>query len=246
MLYLDKIFRETEGIKDQHYCNLQDGERSTPLTVDRPTSTPLHSFPSPPPRGQWQLLATACLSIASKYEEAEEHCPPIVDLLNVTKLANSGLTPLQFRDGESLALHYLHWTLRAVTPLHFIGLHLARCNGVYENDEWQGKKMIDKIPKYINKYTDFFANLTLQEYEFQSFKPSLLASAILMASRVALQITPSWRPELEEITGYKEEEISVCFAAVWRYYEEQFPGHGGGRSKSPKGVEGGAGEGVSI
>jgi hypothetical protein len=42
------------------------------------------------PRSQWQLFATACISVAAKYEEAEEHCPPIPDLLNLTKLSNAG------------------------------------------------------------------------------------------------------------------------------------------------------------
>ena len=55
---------------------------------------------APPPRSQWQLIATACISVASKYEEAEEHCPPIPELLEVTKLYQSGHTPLSFRDGE--------------------------------------------------------------------------------------------------------------------------------------------------
>eukprot|EP00563_Minutocellus_polymorphus_P012585 CAMPEP_0181067562 /NCGR_PEP_ID=MMETSP1070-20121207/25946_1 /TAXON_ID=265543 /ORGANISM="Minutocellus polymorphus, Strain NH13" /LENGTH=170 /DNA_ID=CAMNT_0023148243 /DNA_START=23 /DNA_END=532 /DNA_ORIENTATION=- len=38
-------------------------------------------------RDQWQLLATACITVAAKYEEAEEHCPIIPELLKMTKLA---------------------------------------------------------------------------------------------------------------------------------------------------------------
>jgi hypothetical protein len=189
-----------------------------------------------PERSQWQLLATACLSCAAKYEEAEEHCPNIPELLEVTKLYASGHTPLSFRDGETDVLMRLNWTLRAITPLHVIGYYAA--HGVtFTADKWQGRSLIPKIPKYIHKYTTFFANFTMQEYSFQRFDPSLLAAAIVMASRVAIHIEPRWRDELTSLTGYKEEELEEAFEIIFKYYEEQFPGHGG-RSVSPKSVDG--------
>lgn len=186
------------------------------------------------PRSHWQLMATACLSIAAKYEEAEEHCPPIPDLLRLTKLNAVGHTSLTFREGEVEVLRYLGWKLRAVPPLHVIGYFLAK-GAVFNDDTWQGRALIDKIPKYIKKYADFFCNLTLQEYTFQQYLPTHLAAAILLASRVALQITPQWRPELTLLTGYEESEIKTVFEHVWGYYEEQFPGHGA-RSISPRSV----------
>jgi len=186
------------------------------------------------PRNHWQLLATACLSIAAKYEEAEEHCPPIPDLLRLTKLDVVGHTSLTFREGEVEVLRHLNWKLRAVPPLHVIGYFLSK-GAVFNDDTWQDRTLIDKIPKYIKKYADFFCNLTLQEYTFQQYLPSHLASAILLASRVALQITPRWRPELQALTGYAEVDIDEVFKHVWSYYEEQFPGHGT-RSISPRSV----------
>mmetsp|Transcript_21499 Transcript_21499/g.44819 ORF Transcript_21499/g.44819 Transcript_21499/m.44819 type:complete len:315 (-) Transcript_21499:30-974(-) len=189
---------------------------------------------APPPRSQWQLIATACISVASKYEEAEEHCPPIPELLEVTKLYQSGHTPLSFRDGECEVLGYLNWTLRAVCPLHFVGFFLSK--GVtYEADLWQGRALIPKIPKYVKKYAEFFCNLTLQEYAFQRYSPSHLAAAIVMASRVALNLSPRWRPDLASLTGYEEADLEECYEKVFKYYEEQFPGHGS-RSTSPKNV----------
>lgn len=186
------------------------------------------------PRGQWQLIATACISVAAKYEEAEEHCPPIPDLLRLTKLSNAGHTPLSFREGELVVLRYLNWQLRAVPSIHIIGYFLSK-GATFCDDTWQGRALIEKIPKYVKKYADFFCNLTLQEYSFQQYLPSHLAAAILMASRVALQIEPRWRPELTRLTGYEEVEITELFHSVWSYYEEQFPGHGS-RSISPRSV----------
>jgi hypothetical protein len=186
------------------------------------------------PRSQWKLLATACISVAAKYEEAEEHCPPIPELLQLTKLSNVGHTCLSFREGELEVLRYLGWSLRAVPALHVIGYFLAK--GVcFEDDAWQGRSLIEKIPKYVKKYAEFFCNLTLQEYAFQQYLPTQLAAAILLASRVALQLEPRWRPELAKVTGFGEHEILPVFRHVWSYYEEQFPGHGS-RAISPRSV----------
>jgi Cyclin, N-terminal domain/Cyclin, C-terminal domain len=186
------------------------------------------------PRGQWQLLATACITIAAKYEEAEEHCPHIPDLLRLTKLSNAGHDSLSFREGELEVLRRVGWRLRTVPALRVIGYYLSK--GVcFEDDLWQGRSLIEKIPKYIQKYSEFFGNLTLQEYSFQQYLPTMLAAAIIMASRVALQLEPRWRPELVRLTCFEEQDIVPIYTHVWRYYEEQFPGHGA-RSISPRGV----------
>jgi len=177
------------------------------------------------PRSQWLLLATACLSIAAKYKEAEEHCPPIPDLLMLTKLSSARHNPLSFREGEVQVLRHLVWRLWAFPALHAIGYYLAM--GVcFDHDTWQGRSLIEKVPKYVKKYAEFFCNLTLQDNEFQKYLPTQLAAAIVMASRLALQLEPRWRPELVLLSGYEEEEIVDTFQHVWSYYEEQFPGHG--------------------
>lgn len=186
------------------------------------------------PRSQWQLFATACITVAAKYEEAEEHCPHIPELLKFTKLSQYGHDSLSFRDGEVEVLKRLGWQLRAFPALHVVGYLLAK--GVcFVDDSWQGRHLIPKIPKYIKKYAEFFCNLALQDYSFQQYRPSKLAAAAVMASRVALQVEPKWRPELARLTGYDEFEIYPIFNHLWSYYEEQFPGHGS-RSISPRSV----------
>jgi len=186
------------------------------------------------PRSQWQLLATACITVASKYEEAEEHCPHIPELLRLTKLRDAGHNSLTFREGELEVLRRLGWKLRAFPALHIVGYILAK-GACFVDDTWQGRNLIAKIPKYIKKYAEFFCNLTLQDYAFQQYLPSRLAAAAIMASRVALQVEPRWRPELVRLTGYEETDIIDVFHHVWSYYEEQFPGHGS-RSISPRSV----------
>jgi len=99
----------------------------------------------------------------------------------------------------------------------------------------RGEIWFPKIPKYIKKYAEFFCNLTLQDYSFQQYRPSMLAAGAIMASRVALQVEPRWRPELTRLTGYDEPDIVEVFNHIWSYYGEQFPDHGS-RAISPRSV----------
>lgn len=187
------------------------------------------------PRSQWQLLATACISIASKYEEVEVHCPFIPRLLELTKLSNDGHTSLSFREAELEVLGYLGWRLRAVSSLHVIGYFLAK-GVIFEDDRWQGRTLIEKIPNDFKKWAEFFCILTLQEYTFQKYLPTQLAAAILLASRVALNLEPRWRPELVRLTGYEECDIEKAFDHVWSYCSEQFQGQGSQSAQSPTSI----------
>jgi len=174
-------------------------------------------------RNKWQLLGTAALSVASKYEEAEEHCPPIPELIDMVNLRTSSVA---FRDrGELEVLRLLGWQLRALPPVHFVNFYQAK-GVLFENDRWQKRAMMEKIPRYVRKYAEFFCNLCLQDYSFSQYRPSVLAAAIIVASRQALCIEPLWRPELQAVTGFTQEQVHPLFLHVWQYYEEQFPGHG--------------------
>lgn len=188
------------------------------------------------PRGQWQLLATACISLAAKYEEAEEHCPHIPDLLQVTKLSSVGHTSLTFREGELDVLKILNWKLRAVPAIHFVGYFTAK-NVVFADDRWHNKAPLSKVAASISKFGTFFSNLSLQQYEFAQYFPSHLAAAIVLAARVAVKVEPQWREELTKLTGYDRSEIDACFRHIWHCYASQFPNHVTQyRSVSPRSV----------
>lgn len=83
--------------------------------------------------------------------------------------------------------------------------------------------MISKVPKYLRKYVDFFADLCLQDYSFQQYPPSILAAGIVAASRRALNVRPVWCPALSELVRYTEDEVADCFRHIWGYYVESFP-----------------------
>lgn len=59
--------------------------------------------------------------------------------------------------------------------------------------DWRGdvmayKPLVPELGRYMRKYTDFFADLALQEYSFAQYAPSLLAAAVVLAARKSLVI----------------------------------------------------------
>ena len=131
------------------------------------------------PRHLWQLVAMVCLRVAGKFEEREEDvtgdangmlCVAGEQRVNAVEAftrhlgdAAKSVTPAQIREWEIFVLEQLGWHLSSVTPVHCLTYFQGR-GVVFQDDSWNGKPVIDKIPRYVKKYNDFFANLCLQDY----------------------------------------------------------------------------------
>lgn len=61
------------------------------------------------------------------------------------------------------------------------------------------------------------------EYGFQAYPASVVACAIVAASRQALKIRPVWREELTGVTGYALDNFKQCFEELWEYFAASFP-----------------------
>ncbi len=59
---------------------------------------------------------------------------------------------------------------------------------MFDNDTIGYKPLQQRVVKYLKKYTDFFADLCLQDFSFNTFAPSLLAAAMVVASRRSLNL----------------------------------------------------------
>ncbi|TMW55096.1 hypothetical protein Poli38472_013858 [Pythium oligandrum] len=171
-----------------------------------------------PAKDRFQLLALSCLMIAAKYHGPEEEVPPISEFW---EFGNRCYTYDEIRDMELTTLNNLQWSLTALTPIHFMRFYLSQ-PVLFSDDEIQGADMVEEALEYYKKYADFFVDLCLQEYQFQAYRPSLVAASILAASRKALGMTPLWREELGELTGYTPDQVEPCFSAVWSHYVRTF------------------------
>lgn len=170
-------------------------------------------------RNKLQLVAIACILIAAKYEETEEAVPSLSDM---NRYAQWAYDQDQIYHMEIMVLNKLNWCLGTYTPLHFAGYYMSK-GVLFHPDTMQGRPLVKKVPGYLKRYVEFFADLCLQDYSFQKYSPSLMAAAIVMASRKALSIGPIWRPELSALCKYEEEEVRPCFAAIWECYRSSFP-----------------------
>ncbi len=203
------------------------------------------------PKHLWQLVAMVCLRIAGKFEEREEDVTGdshgtllLADGQRVNAVeaftrylgdAAMAVTSAQIRDWEIFVLEQLGWHLSSVTPVHCLSFFEGR-GVVFQDDSWNGRALIDKIPRYVKKYNDFFANLCLQDYFYTQFSPTHLAAAIVYSARHALSLTPRWRPELEALTGHSAGEVEAVFVHIWKFYADTFPSHARRTTPSPKGV----------
>jgi len=86
-----------------------------------------------------------------------------------------------------------------------------------------GKPLVPEVPAYLQRYSDFFAELVCQQADFQCYLPTLSAAAIVVATRRAVNLLPNWTPELEQVLGYTAQQVQGPFLHLWLHYADAFP-----------------------
>ncbi|MBN3286269.1 CCNJ protein, partial [Polyodon spathula] len=161
---------------------------------------------------QLYVIALSCLLLASKFEEKEDRVPKLEQLNNLSFMCTLNLV-LNKKDlikMEVLLLETFNWNLCMPTAAHFIDYYLYA--SVQENDLHNGWPLtsITKTKAFIEKYTHYFLEVSLQDHSFLSFRPSQVAAACIAASRICLQISPSWTTQLHLLTGYTWDHLTQC------------------------------------
>lgn len=59
----------------------------------------------------------------------------------------------------------------------------------------------------LNKYAEFFADISMQSFEVQQFEYSLQGLYSVIAAREVLSIKPVWNPQYEKFTGLTQSEV---------------------------------------
>lgn len=161
---------------------------------------------------QLYVIALSCLLLASKFEEKEDRVPKLEQLNQLGFMCSLNLT-LNKRDlikMELLLLETFGWNLCMPTPAHFIDYYLHAA--VQEGDLHNGWPLssLSKTKAFMDKYTHYFLEVSLQDHAFLSFRPSQVAAACIAASRICLQISPSWTTVLHLLTGYSWDHLTQC------------------------------------
>eukprot|EP00731_Ephydatia_muelleri_P020471 Em0013g198a len=159
-----------------------------------------------------KLLASACLMIAAKLEDLDDHLPTIDCLLQA---AQTGPDPCTYTREEFEAMEmyickFFNWCLTFASPAHFSGYFLKHC------PDWARDaapnllqtSVLHHVAGYVERrlyyehYTDYFIELGLKDYTFMQYSPSILAAMSVCAARVCLGVVEPWPLELESITSF--------------------------------------------
>ncbi|PKU79538.1 cyclin-A2-1 [Dendrobium catenatum] len=150
-------------------------------------------------RQRLQLLGITCMLIASKYEEI---CAPRVE--EFCFITDNTYTKEDVLKMEIQVLDYLEFRLSFPTIKTFLRRFLRAAQSTY------------KVPSLTLGYAaNFLAELTLVEYSFLEFLPSVIAASAVFLARWTLdQSDHPWNRTLEYYTSYKASDLQHVVLAM--------------------------------
>jgi hypothetical protein len=174
-------------------------------------------------RFEWQMMAICCIVIASKYNECEEHVPPLKQLGEITQQQIENSILLEY---ELFALKRMAWKLNVRSSVAFLcsyvemglltkeDIHLLLHRQEDASNEQQGDEnsadnamkvamMIRAMRHKIQK----LSTKVLLDARFKSIQCSAVAAAIMFYARRCCclfssfgAILPAWNDELTKLT----------------------------------------------
>ncbi|XP_061346281.1 cyclin-A2-2-like [Gastrolobium bilobum] len=202
--YMDKLQQDTtpsmRGILIDWLVEVSEEYKLVPNTlyltvnlIDRFLSTSLIQ------KQRLQLLGVTCMLIASKYEEI---CAPQVE--EFCFITDNTYTKEEVLKMEREVLNLLRFQLSVPTTKTFLRRFIQAAQCSY------------KVPRVELEFlANYLAELTLVEYRFLQFLPSLIAASALFLARWTLnQSEHPWNPTLEHYTNYKASELKTVVLAL--------------------------------
>ncbi|CAN8305089.1 unnamed protein product [Cochlearia groenlandica] len=151
------------------------------------------------PRQQLQLLGITCMFIASKYEEI---CAPRIEELCL--ITDNTYTRDQVLEMENQVLKHFSFQIYTPTSKTFLRRFLRAAQASYQRPSLE----IEFLASYLTE-------LTLIDYNFLKFLPSIVAaSAVFLAKWTLDQTKHPWNPTLEHYTTYKASELKASVIAL--------------------------------
>ncbi|XP_047310700.1 cyclin-A2-4-like [Impatiens glandulifera] len=150
-------------------------------------------------RQRLQLLGITCMLIASKYEEV---CSPRVD--EFCFITDSTYTREEVLTMEKQVLNLLNFQLSAPTPKTFLRRFLRAAHALNNAPSLE----LEFLANYLTE-------LTLVDYEFLKFIPSMIAAAAVFLARWTLdQSIHPWNSTMVYYTKYKASDLKTIVHAM--------------------------------
>jgi len=143
-------------------------------------------------RGKLQLVGTAAMLLASKFEEI--WAPEVTEFVYIT---DETYTRQQVLRMEHLMIKVLKFDICCVTPLSFINRLLKA----------------SQADEQTCKFARFLCDLTLLEYSIVKFCPSLVATAVVLQANYVVRGT-GWSDTLEHYSGYSYEAVKPVIEEI--------------------------------
>ncbi|KAK4747053.1 hypothetical protein SAY87_026090 [Trapa incisa] len=146
-----------------------------------------------------QLLGVTCMLIASKYEEI---CAPRVEEFCI--ITDSTYTKEEVLKMENEVLNLLHFRFSIPTIKPFLRRFIRAAQNSYKETSVE-----------LEYLANYLAELTLLEYNFLKFLPSIIAASAVFLARWTLHpLDHPWNPTLEHYTNYKARELKTTVLAM--------------------------------
>lgn len=130
--------------------------------------------------GQFQLLGTVCLFIASKMKDESTN---VLSSKMLAALTDDSVTSSEIIEWELTVLHSLQWDTSTVTPQDFLEVLLSRLSKLFSTD----------IHQRIGGHASILIDLCMISKNFVICPPSLIASACIMAAAAGLTKDTKYR-----------------------------------------------------
>ncbi|CAN8293235.1 unnamed protein product [Cochlearia groenlandica] len=150
-------------------------------------------------RQRLQLLGITCMLIASKYEEI--NAPRIEEFCFIT---DNTYTRDQVLEMENQVLRHFSFQIYTPTPKTFLRRFIRAAQASHLSSSLE-----------IGFLASYLTELTLVDYHFLKFLPSVVAaSAVFLAKWTLDQSNHPWNPTLEHYTTYKASDLKASVHAL--------------------------------
>ncbi|GIX96154.1 cyclin-J [Caerostris darwini] len=162
------------------------------------------------------MVVVGCLIVAVKLEENDNLIPKNSDL---NALLGNKYKLIEFVQMEVSVLNFFNWDVLFPTAAHFAEYYALFA--IQPTDTLQDKSLsdYDLVKVYVNKYINYFLEVTIQDPIFINFCPSIVAASCVASARVCLSLSPPWPMPLQNRTYYKYPQMKPCMDLLQKALE---------------------------